>query len=80
MSDEIDQEEAEAGNELQYSPFSAEEAPGIALVVNMRIYDVLMAIYTSINPEGAKELMEIHSKGGIIGSLPLFDPELIQES
>jgi len=68
------------GNELQYSPFSAEEAPGIALVINMRIYDVLMAIYTNMNPEGAQQLMDIHTKGGIIGSLPLFDPTLIQES
>jgi hypothetical protein len=61
----------------QYSPFDASEAPGIGLIVNMRIYDVLMAIYTSINADGAKELMEIHTNGGVIGSLPFFDPSLL---
>lgn len=63
-----------------YSPFGPEEAPGIGLVVNMRIYDVLMAIYTELNRDGAAELMDIHTKGGIIGSLPLFDPELLRNS
>lgn len=62
----------------QYSPFGPEEAPGIQLIVQMRIYDVLMAIYTNLDKEGAADLMEIHTKGGVIGSLPVFDPDLIK--
>jgi hypothetical protein len=72
------EEPVETEGGMQYSPFGPEEAPGIALVVNMRIYDVLMAIYTKLDPDGAADLMEIHTKGGIIGSLPLFDPSLLR--
>lgn len=64
---------------IEYSPFGPNEAPGINLVVNMRIYDVLMAIYTHLNAQGAQDLMNIHAKGGILGTLPLFDPDLIRE-
>jgi hypothetical protein len=67
-------------NEPTYSPFGPEEAPGISLIVQMRIYDVLMAMYTHLDKVGAADLMEIHTKGGIIGSLPLFDPELLKPS
>jgi hypothetical protein len=70
--------ESQQNSQPEYSPFSAEEAPGIALIVNMRIYDVLMAIYTKLDKDGAADLMEIHTKGGIIGSLPLFDPNLLR--
>ena len=51
-------------------PFSTENAPGLSLVVLMRIYDVLLGIYTEQNSEKAAILMQIHEEGGIVGSLP----------
>lgn len=60
-------------------PFSPNEAPGLQLIVQMRIYDVLCAIYTEMTmdengvSEKARNLLEAHSKGLILGPLPLIN-------
>lgn len=66
---------AELEDEAASDPFSPEEAPGLSLIMQMRIYDVLMAMYMETNMEAAKDLLEMHSRGQILGPLPSFYPE-----
>lgn len=54
-------------------PFHPEVVPGVSLIVLMRIYDVLMATYTNLDPEGANKLYELHAAGKIVGSMPIID-------
>lgn len=51
-----------------------------ALIVNMRLYDVLMGIYTHLNPNGAANLAEIHDAGKLLGAPPGFDGEFVSET
>lgn len=48
------------------------------LIVSMRIYDVLMAIYTEMTDGTAKadHLMAIHQNGGLLGPLPALNLNL----
>ena len=59
--------------EETYDPLSPEVAPGVQVIIQMRIYDVLMAIYTDMNPTGADALIQLHSQGKILGPLPTID-------
>lgn len=52
--------------------FSPEEAPGVQLIVQMRLYDVLMAVLTELNSDLAANLIEAHAEGRIVGPLPSF--------
>lgn len=54
-------------------PFDAETAPGLSLIVLMRIYDVQMALLAKTDPDAAEALYEAHAKGHIIGPLPAID-------
>lgn len=42
------------------------------LIVNMRIYDALMATLTHINPTYAQDLMERHTRGEFVGFPPFI--------
>lgn len=67
-----EKEMQEAAEEDSPDPFSPEIAPGLTLVVNLRIYDVLMAILKENNPDAAREILELHSNGGLAGTMPDF--------
>ena len=54
-------------------PFSPENSAKLSLVVNMRIYDALMAILHETSPESAERLNKIHEEGGLLCSLPWLD-------
>jgi hypothetical protein len=54
-------------------PFDAANAPGVSLIVLMRLYDVLMGLYSEQNPTKAQALMELHARGGILLPVPFFD-------
>jgi hypothetical protein len=41
--------------------------------VQMRIYDVLMALLNETDPQSALRLHEIHARGGIVGALPFIN-------
>lgn len=56
-------------------PFNAANAPGINLIVSMRLYDVAMGIYTEMNPERAAVLEELHAAGGILLDLPHYNSD-----
>ena len=61
-------------NESSYDdPFSPENSAKLSLVVNMRIYDTLMAILHEIDAESAERLNKIHEQGGLLCSLPWLD-------
>lgn len=53
-------------------PFSAEGAPGIILIQQMRIYDVLLGIYSELAPVKAEALMDLHAEGLLLGPEPVF--------
>jgi hypothetical protein len=54
-------------------PFDPDVAPAVQLIVQMRIYDVLMAILTNLDKEAAANLYTLHSGGKVMGSLPWID-------
>lgn len=54
-------------------PFSTENAPKVSLVVQMRMYDALMALLSVQDPEMAAKLHEVHANGKIVGALPYLD-------
>jgi hypothetical protein len=56
-------------------PLSPEFAPGLSLIVLMRIYEVQLAILRETNAEVAQHLFEAHSKGIISTPMPWLDPE-----
>lgn len=56
-------------------PFSLQYAPGLSLIILMRIYDVVMAQYREVDPEKAKLLLKYHAEGKIVGPMPYLDME-----
>lgn len=75
MTDSVNEQDASPED----SPFSPGQAPGVSLIVLMRIYDVLMAQLTISNPEAASNLMEIHANGTIMGSSPRITGNFIYD-
>lgn len=53
--------------------FSPENSAKLSLVVQMRIYDVLMALLNEQNEEAASLLHDLHAAGKVLGSLPWLD-------
>ncbi len=56
-------------------PFSAQNAPGLSLIVQMRTYDVLLALLNHFDEETADKITEAHESGQILTSLPSFVSE-----
>jgi hypothetical protein len=53
----------------------------MALLVQVsRLYDVMLAIYTEINPDKAMDMVRIHSGGELLGPDPAwYDAEVTGE-
>lgn len=66
-------------SETSQDAFSPENSMKLALVVQMRIYDVLMALLNEQNEDVATRLYEVHSNGQIIGSLPWLNVQPPEE-
>lgn len=58
---------------IESNAFEDNDIPSIQLIVQMRIYDVLMAIYTHLDKGGAERLYELHKDGKILGTLPYLN-------
>lgn len=56
-------------------PLSAEHAPGLNLLATMRLYDVGMAILTSIDADAANRLNSLHASGRFMGEVPWVNLE-----
>lgn len=65
----------QAGELLEFDPTSPEHAPGLSLIVLMRIYEVQMALLREVNPEFASRLLQLHEEGKISTPMPWIDPE-----
>jgi hypothetical protein len=57
-----------------------EEAIGALLITNLRLYDVLLSLLTGAYPELAKNLMQTHLEGKLVGPPPLFGGEFLTET
>lgn len=53
-------------------PFSPNNAPGLSLIVLMRLYDVQMALLSVTAPDKAAALHEAHLAGQVVGAPPAF--------
>lgn len=75
-------EERGTDNDVDTSndPFSQEEAPGVQLIVQMRIYDALMALLTELAPDKAQALMELHEQGTLMGNSPAFTGTFVADT
>lgn len=71
--------EEEATGASGNDPFDASNAPGIALIVQMRLYDVLMALLHESNPDKANELLQLHTTGALAGSTPSYIGEFLTD-
>ena len=70
--DPIELSDESAGTEV-LDPLSPEYAPGLSLVVLMRIYEVQLAILREANPEVAERLLNLHAEGRISTPMPYVD-------
>lgn len=51
-------------------PFAPGNVEAFQLITLMRVYDVLLGIYTHLDGDRAVALMELHAQGKVLGSLP----------
>lgn len=68
--------ELEGTDEVQddtFDPTSPEFAPGLSLIVLMRMYEVQMAVLREMNPEFASILLQLHEEGKISTPMPWID-------
>ena len=59
-----------SGDNQDFEPMTTEEA---TLVTLMRIYDVLLGMYSDMDEIKAEALMELHALGQLLGPVPAFD-------
>lgn len=72
---EPDELEGTADEVTEFDALSAEHAPGLSLIVLMRIYEVQMALLREVNPQFAERLLELHGDGIISTPLPYLNPD-----
>lgn len=56
-----------------------EETLQYHLIVSMKTYDVLMAILKELNAVAARQILEIHANGGVVGPSPNFSGAFITD-
>lgn len=64
-------------SETTPDPFSLQEAPGVSLIVLMRLYDVMMGMYSEMNPDAAEAMIEAHGQGILLGTTPAFSGQFV---
>lgn len=65
--------------ELDLDPFSEDNLRVSQFILTARIYDVLLGIYTHMEPEKAKDLLELHADGALLGPQPAFNGQFITD-
>lgn len=63
---------SENQDETPIDPFAPDNIGVLHFVVQARIYDVLMALLQEQNGASAKNILEMHSQGLLIGPQPFF--------
>lgn len=66
----FDDEDGPVEEDDALNAFGPENAPGVSLIVLMRIYDVLMALLRNQDAAVAKDILEKHSQGLLLGPSP----------
>lgn len=49
------------------------------LIIQLRLYDVLMALLSEQNPDKARELLRLHSTGALAGTVPSYIGEFLTD-
>lgn len=60
-------------------PFHPSNAQALNFIMQARIYDVLMGLLTEANPLLARDLLEIHAAGHLMGASPGFSGKFIAD-
>ena len=55
------------------SPFHPNNAAGLQLIMQMRIYDALLSILNHVDENTADAVYEAHQNGQIVSGLPFFN-------
>ena len=58
-------------DERPYDPWD-KDAHTANVIMQLKIYDLLLAILTDANPDAARVIAEAHQKGVILGANPQF--------
>lgn len=58
---------------------SAENVAEATLVMSMRIYDALMALLKVADNSTARDLLELHAAGNILGPVPGFNGNFLTD-
>lgn len=60
-------------------PFSPENVGALNAIINMRIYDALIALLREQNPEAASDLLKMHYEGTIVGPEPRLNGQFLTD-
>ena len=63
---------SELEEQIDKGPFHPDNAAGLSLITQMRIYDVLLALLNHFDEDTANSIYEAHLQGMIVSSLPTF--------
>lgn len=63
--------------EPEEDPFSPHNLAISQFILTARIYDVLMTSLLQVNPSAAKDLLELHMNGSLMGPAPAFNGQFI---
>lgn len=53
-------------------PFSKDNIGTVNFIVLSRLYDAVMALLKEVGPDAARDLLELHAQGVLLGSAPKF--------
>ena len=78
-SDEI-RENAVDGEEIATDPFHPDNVGTLNFIMLARIYDLMLLDLEARNPEAAKRVLEIHSRGALLGVPPELNGEFLSDN
>lgn len=78
MSEEVN-ESTDPLEQGSTDPFAPENQAVLNFIMQARIYDVLMALLTESNADLAKDLLELHATGALMGAAPSFNGQFITD-
>lgn len=60
--------------------FAPENIGGISMIIQMRTYDVLMAILTKLDENSARDLLELHQQGILLSTAPWMNGVFVTDT
>ena len=77
--DDVQGDDPFSQDEQVDDPFSPHNLAISQFIMSCRTYDVLMALLTEANPTLAKDLLELHATGSVMGPQPAFNGQFITD-